>query len=74
MIFGCIVAVIVLFVLLAIPYMISYKIACEYARTLPEEEREKFWNEYIIELNNDQYRGICPYKGGKNEPHKKREL
>ena len=58
MIFGCIVAVIVLFVLLAIPYMISYKIACEYARTLPEEEREKFWNEYIIELTNDQYRGI----------------
>lgn len=58
MIFGCIVVVIALFVLLAIPYMISYKIACEYAETLPEEERETFWNEYLIELNNDQYRGI----------------
>ena len=58
MILGCIVAVIVLFVLLAIPYMIGYKIACEYAETLPEEEREAFWNEYLIELNNDQYRGI----------------
>ena len=57
-IIACIIAIIVFVAILSVPYIISYKIACEYARTLPEEEREKFWNEYIIELTNDQYRGI----------------
>lgn len=49
-----IVATIVFIGLFAIPYIISYKVACEYAETLPEKDREAFWNDYCMELSNDQ--------------------
>lgn len=49
-----IVATIVFIGLFAIPYIISYKVACEYAETLPEKDREEFWNDYCMELSNDQ--------------------
>ena len=55
---GCIVAGIVLVALLSIPYIISYKIACMYAETLPESEREQFWSEYYMELNKHNEGGI----------------
>ena len=44
---GCIVAGIILIAILSIPYIISYAMACRYAETLPEEDREKFWNDTI---------------------------
>ena len=56
-IIACIIAIIVLVAMLSVPYLISYKIACRYAETLPESEREQFWNDYIIELNK-------PIEGG----------
>ena len=56
-IIACIIAIIVLVAILSVPYLISYKIACRYAETLPESEREQFWNDYIIELNK-------PIEGG----------
>jgi hypothetical protein len=48
---GCIVAGIILIAILSIPYIISYAMAYRYAETLPEEDREKFWNDYFMELN-----------------------
>ena len=48
---GCIVAGIILIAILSIPYIISYAMACRYADTLPEEDREKFWKDYLMELN-----------------------
>lgn len=50
-IIACIIAIIVFVAMLSVPYIISYKIACRYAETLPESEREQFWNEYYMELN-----------------------
>lgn len=57
-IIACIIAIIVLVAILSIPYIISYKIACRYAETLPESEREQFWNDYIIELNKPTEGGV----------------
>jgi len=48
---GCIVAGIILIAILSIPYIISYAMACRYAETLLEEDREQFWKDYLIELN-----------------------
>jgi ABC-type uncharacterized transport system YnjBCD permease subunit len=48
---GCIVAGIILIAILSIPYIISYAMACRYADTLPEDDREQFWNDYLMELN-----------------------
>jgi ABC-type uncharacterized transport system YnjBCD permease subunit len=48
---GCIVAGIILIAILSIPYIISYAMACRYADTLPEEDREQFWKDYLMELN-----------------------
>ena len=55
---GYIVAGIILIAILSIPYIISYTIACRYAETLPEEDREKFWNDYYLELNKHNEGGI----------------
>jgi hypothetical protein len=55
---GCIVAGIILIAILSIPYIISYEMACRYADTLPEEDREKFWNDYCLELNKHNEGGI----------------
>jgi len=55
---GCIVAVIILIAILSIPYIISYAMACRYADTLPEEDREQFWNDYYLELNKYNEGGI----------------
>lgn len=57
-IIACIIAIIVFVAMLSIPYIISYKIACRYAETLPESEREQFWNDYIIELNKPTEGGM----------------
>ena len=57
-IIACIIAIIVLVAILSVPYLISYKIACRYAETLPESEREQFWNDYIIELNKPTEGGV----------------
>ncbi len=48
---GCIVAGIVLIAILSIPYIISYAMACRYAETLPESDKEQFWKDYLMELN-----------------------
>jgi ABC-type uncharacterized transport system YnjBCD permease subunit len=48
---GCIVAGIILIAILSIPYIISYAMACRYADTLPEEDMEQFWKDYLMELN-----------------------
>lgn len=48
---GCIVAGIILIAILSIPYIISYAMACRYADTLQEEDREQFWKDYLMELN-----------------------
>ena len=50
-IIACIIAIIGFVAMLSVPYIISYKIACRYAETLPESEREQFWNDYYLELN-----------------------
>lgn len=55
---GSIVAVIILIAILSIPYKISYTMACRYAETLPEEDREKFWNDYYLELNKHNEGGV----------------
>jgi len=57
-IIACIIAIIVLVAILSIPYIISYKIACRYAETLPESEREQFWNDYYLELNKPTEGGM----------------
>ena len=57
-IIACIIAIIVLVAILSIPYIISYKIACRYAETLPESEREQFWNDYYLELNKPTEGGV----------------
>ena len=48
---GCIVAGIILIAILSIPYIISYAMDCRYAETIPEEDREQFWKDYLMELN-----------------------
>jgi exopolysaccharide biosynthesis protein len=55
---GYIVIGIILIAILSIPYIISYAIACKYAETLPEEERERFWSDYYLELNKHNEGGI----------------
>ena len=55
---GCIVAGIIFIVILSIPYIISYAMACRYAETLPEEERERFWSDYYLELNKHSEGGL----------------
>ncbi len=57
-IIACIIAIIVLVAILSVPYIISYKIACRYAETLPESEREQFWNDYYLELNKPTEGGM----------------
>lgn len=57
-IIACIIAIIVLVAILSVPYIISYKIACRYAETLPESEREQFWNDYYLELNKPTEGGV----------------
>ena len=57
-IIACIIAIIVFVAMLSIPYLISYKIACRYAETLPESEREQFWNDYYLELNKPTEGGV----------------
>ena len=57
-IIACIIAIIVFVAMLSVPYIISYKIACRYAETLPESEREQFWNDYYLELNNPTEGGV----------------
>lgn len=57
-IIACIIAIIVLVAMLSVPYIISYKIACRYAETLPESEREQFWNDYYLELNKPTEGGL----------------
>ncbi len=57
-IIACIIAIIVFVAMLSIPYIISYKIACRYAETLPESEREQFWNDYYLELNKPTEGGV----------------
>lgn len=57
-IIACIITIIVLVAILSIPYIISYKIACRYAETLPESEREQFWNDYYLELNKPTEGGV----------------
>lgn len=55
---GCIVAGIILIAILSIPYILSYAMACRYAETLPESEREQFWNDYYLELNKPTEGGV----------------
>ena len=55
---GYIVIGIILIAILSIPYIISYAIACNYAETLPEEERERFWSDYYLELNKHNEGGL----------------
>ena len=57
-IIACIIAIIVFVAMLSVPYIISYKIACRYAETLPESEREQFWNDYYLELNKPTEGGV----------------
>lgn len=57
-IIACIIAIIVFVAILSVPYIISYKIACRYAETLPESEREQFWNDYYLELNKPTEGGV----------------
>jgi hypothetical protein len=57
-IIACIIAIIVLVAMLSVPYIISYKIACRYAETLPESEREQFWNDYYLELSKPTEGGV----------------
>ena len=46
-----IVLILFLSILISIPFLIGYIIADDYAETLPEEEREKFWEDYIRSMN-----------------------
>lgn len=57
-IIACIITIIVLEAMLSVLYIISYKIACRYAETLPESEREQFWNDYYLELNKPTEGGV----------------
>ena len=45
--------IIALVVLITLPFLVSFLIACRYAETLPEEEQEKFWREYNEELSKE---------------------
>ena len=48
---ACIFVCIGIAVLISIPYLISFVMACRYAETLPESDKEQFWKDYLMELN-----------------------